>query len=104
MSTTSYDKQFVDALIAFAFEENSPDLLIKLRNNALAQMGVSSAEGGGETSIVSANLQGKSFTFRIEKPASQLFKECSEALRQYNNGTVTTSVIDWWSYGYWPMA
>jgi hypothetical protein len=59
-------------------------------------------QGGGEFSIVSANYNGKTAAFRIERPAGQLFKECSEALRQYNNGTITTSVIDWWGYGYFP--
>ena len=92
-----YDKQFVDALIGLAFEENSPDFIIKLRNQAAQTLACSN---GVESAIVSANLSGKSFGFRIERPAGQLFAECQEALRQYTNGTITVTQTDWWGYGF----
>jgi len=98
MPTPPYDKTFVDGLIYFAYEETTDEKIVELRNKAWKQLMTSAANGGGEFSIVSANLQGKSFQFQVERSAGQLFAECQQAIRQFREGTVTVAQTSWWSY------
>lgn len=80
---------FVLALLQIAQEEGSTVTLEEMRNAALAKLAA-----GELKSLVSSTVNGKSFSFQINKPADILFQEASQAIKLYNQGVVTATEVD----------
>jgi len=80
---------FILALVQIAEEEGSTVSLEAIRNKAFEKIA-----GGEAKTLVSSSIQGKSFNFNLSKSADVLFAEVSEAIRIYNEGANSYSVLD----------
>lgn len=80
---------FVLALVQIAQEEGNTLSLESIRNLAFQKLA-----SGEAKSIVNSSLNGTSFSFTVSKAADVLFSEVSEAIRIFNAGTVTSTLID----------
>jgi hypothetical protein len=70
-------------------EEQSTSSVETIRNKALEKI----AAGEGKA-LVASSVNGKSFSFTLNTSAEKLFVACSAAIREYNNGLITTVVND----------
>ena len=82
---------FAQALYQICVEEGSTATIEGIRNLAFAKI-----QAGEVTTLVNSTLNGKSISVNVSKPADVLFAECSEAIRQYNNGIITSTTFDFW--------
>lgn len=80
---------FVRALVQIAEEEGNTASLEEIRNKAFEKI----SQGESKT-LISSSVQGKSFNFSLSKSADILFAEVSEAIRIYNQGTNSFTVLD----------
>ena len=83
---------FSEALYQICIEEGSTFTIELIRNKALAKLA-----DGESTSLIATTVNGKSFSFRINKPADVLFQEATDAIQAYNVGIITASEIDFTS-------
>lgn len=80
---------FVQALLQICVEENSTASIETIRNNAFGKL-----QSGEMKTLISSSLNGKSFSFNVSKPADQLFADCSEAIRLFQDGKMTATEVD----------
>lgn len=80
---------FARALLEIAREENSTVSIEVIRNKAFEKLA-----GGEGKSLVSTSLNGKSFNYNINLPASDLFTAATWAIRQFHKGVITASSVD----------
>lgn len=80
---------FSRALLSIIIEENSTISVERIRNAAFEKL----ASGEGK-SLVSSSINGKSFSYNINMPASDLFTAADVAIRHFNKGVITATTVD----------
>lgn len=80
---------FVRALYDIAVEDGNTSQLEAIRNLCFQKLAVGEAK-----SLVSSSVNGKSFSFAIQKSADVLFAETAEAIRLFNYGSQPATELD----------
>ena len=80
---------FSTALLDLAREDGNTSRLETMRNMALTKIA-----GGDSRSLISSSVNGKSFSYQINKPADELFTASSSAIKAYWGDRHTSSGLD----------